>query len=206
MNFNFIVNIPIPYYLNENNSLELFDIDNDYNIINDLFIDDISNIDKHLYIVNKLIQLNWELRKIYHSILSYYIINFENDENFINYIKESLKISIYIHYKNEYLLNNHFILNNQFIFDYDIDNEEYYDFDENNQNLLENIEDLNVIKYENLDEHTKNKYIECNICYEQFNNDTNVVLLNCDGKHIYCNDCIVVWLKDYNNTCPICKN
>jgi hypothetical protein len=191
MNIIFIIDIPIPDFLNEDNYLELFDIDNDYNIIDDLYNNNVYIDNKHLYIVLKLIDLNWELKRIYYSVISYYTIIFDNNTIYINYINDSLKIFIYYQYRNEIISNNNFIID----FDNDIQND-----------LLLNIDDLNSMKYKDVNEELKNKYKDCNICYEQFNDDINVILLNCSGKHIYCYDCIINWLKNYNNNCPICKN
>lgn len=195
MNFSLLFNIPIPSFLNEENSLEIFDIDNDYNIINDLYNNEVSYINKHIYIINELLKLNWNLRKIFHSVISYYSINFEDEPEYFNYIKDSIKITIYYHYRND-------ILNSQMlVFDDNYDD----DYNDNN-NLLTNENELNIMKYKDVEDELRNKYNDCNICYNTFNDDIDVVLLDCVGNHIYCHNCIVEWLKNYNNSCPVCKN
>ena len=44
--------------------------------------------------------------------------------------------------------------------------------------------------------------IECNICYESFNDDT-ICYINC--PHKYCKICLDKWLETGNLTCPICR-
>jgi len=191
MNINLIFNIPIPNFLNETNSLEIIDLDNDYNIIDNLYQEPFFDFfNKHNYILNNLRDLNWELRRIYHSIRAYYHINFDNNQEYLNYIYNSLKISIYYHYRNDIITNENIIIDN-------IDNQ---------NNLLINEEELNIKNYDELEIELRNKYTECNICYNNFNNNTKIVILNCIGNHIYCYECIINWLKNYNNNCPICKN
>jgi hypothetical protein len=42
----------------------------------------------------------------------------------------------------------------------------------------------------------------CSICFELFNNNDNVIILNCN--HVYHNNCINEWVK-YKSECPICR-
>ena len=43
---------------------------------------------------------------------------------------------------------------------------------------------------------------ECSICYEDFNNESSVSLLNCG--HYFHTKCIKKW-GNRNNTCPVCR-
>lgn len=198
MNFNLVIdyvyNIPIPDFLNETNSMEIIDLDNDYLIIDNIYNEQENIYNKHIYVLNSLRNLGWELRRIYHSINAYYQINFNEETEYVNYIIDSLKISIYYHYRNDVINNN-----NNFINENNIN-------DDDNVNLLEDTKNLNIKNYNEIDNEIKTKYNDCGICYENFNEDTKIVLLNCLGNHIYCHDCIVNWLKNYNNKCPICKS
>lgn len=57
--------------------------------------------------------------------------------------------------------------------------------------------------------------ISCSICWEQLTHcDTihnTALLLNCNGKHIYCKQCIFKWfvkkhMEKQNLTCPVCRD
>ena len=55
----------------------------------------------------------------------------------------------------------------------------------------------------------QNKIIElnlanesCAICLEKFKVGTEVTILNC---HAFCKECIMPWLSQHNNTCPVCR-
>ena len=61
---------------------------------------------------------------------------------------------------------------------------------------------LPIIKYSDLDT-TKIDYNKCTICLANFDNEDLVKMLPC--QHIFHNDCINVWLQNYNYKCPICR-
>ena len=44
----------------------------------------------------------------------------------------------------------------------------------------------------------------CMICFDEFNIDQTVLELPCD--HLYHKDCIVPYLKEHSNKCPICRS
>lgn len=44
---------------------------------------------------------------------------------------------------------------------------------------------------------------ECPICFDKFEEDNKVVILQC--KHYFHYNCIKKWLLEENNTCPICR-
>jgi hypothetical protein len=69
----------------------------------------------------------------------------------------------------------------------------------------EDIKKLNPIKYCDVDKSLCERNILCTICRETFNDDSDVILLPCDGKHIFCSECIINWLKNYHYSCPTCK-
>lgn len=55
----------------------------------------------------------------------------------------------------------------------------------------------------------QNKIIElnlanenCAICLEKFKVGTEVTILKC---HAFCKECIMPWLSQHNNTCPVCR-
>lgn len=47
------------------------------------------------------------------------------------------------------------------------------------------------------------KYTTCNICLDEYNDDSNCIILPC--QHIYHNECITKWLGENSNKCPVCK-
>lgn len=63
-----------------------------------------------------------------------------------------------------------------------------------------NILNINSQKYGNII--NKEKYKECPICYDEFNNDSNISILECN--HCFHTDCIKQWGTS-NNTCPVCR-
>lgn len=196
-NFELIFNNQDPDFFNEVNSIEIFDLDNDYTVIDNLY-NEINTNNRHIYILNKLKLLNWELRRIYHSIIGYYQINFDHDQTYIDYITNSLKVLIKYLNLNLNYLEYYNLINNELI---NLENIENVD----NNNLLKNVNELNKKKYFELDSDIKDKYTECIICYNKFDNDNDIVILNCNGNHIYCYNCIVYWLQNHTNKCPICK-
>jgi hypothetical protein len=73
----------------------------------------------------------------------------------------------------------------------------------NNTNVIneKELNKLQIIKYKDLIQ--KEKYVECAICLDDFNEETKLRLLKCEhGFHI---ECIDEWLKKYNYNCPICR-
>ena len=46
---------------------------------------------------------------------------------------------------------------------------------------------------------------QCSICMEDFEIGRNMMRLDCDGKHAFCQVCIVSWLADHK-TCPLCRH
>ena len=46
---------------------------------------------------------------------------------------------------------------------------------------------------------------QCSICMEDFEIGKNMMRLDCDGKHAFCQVCIEGWFADHN-TCPLCRH
>ena len=46
---------------------------------------------------------------------------------------------------------------------------------------------------------------QCMICLGEFEIGRNMMRLDCDGQHIFCQLCIEGWFADHN-TCPICRH
>ena len=46
---------------------------------------------------------------------------------------------------------------------------------------------------------------QCVICMGDIELDKNMMRLDCDGKHTFCQVCIEGWFADHN-TCPICRH
>ena len=46
---------------------------------------------------------------------------------------------------------------------------------------------------------------QCSICIESFEIGRNMMRLDCDGKHAFCQVCIEGWFADHN-TCPLCRH
>ena len=66
-----------------------------------------------------------------------------------------------------------------------------------------------IIKYQDLLLTCQEKNKECSICYNNYNTDDNIVLLNCN--HVYHKTCINNWINSINKTyrkytCPLCRN
>ena len=55
----------------------------------------------------------------------------------------------------------------------------------------------------NIFKELENKYLDCNICLEEFVEDTQVKQMPC--LHVFHGPCIVEWLK-LCNSCPICRS
>ncbi|EAS01923.2 zinc finger (C3HC4 RING finger) protein (macronuclear) [Tetrahymena thermophila SB210] len=45
---------------------------------------------------------------------------------------------------------------------------------------------------------------ECSICLNDYQNDETIVILNCDSKHIFHQQCIETWVKQ-KDECPLCR-
>ena len=45
---------------------------------------------------------------------------------------------------------------------------------------------------------------QCSICIENFEIGRNMMRLDCDGKHAFCQVCIEGWFADHK-TCPLCR-
>ena len=46
---------------------------------------------------------------------------------------------------------------------------------------------------------------QCVICMEDIEIGRNMMRLDCDGQHTFCQSCIEGWLADHN-TCPVCRH
>ena len=46
---------------------------------------------------------------------------------------------------------------------------------------------------------------QCAICMEDFEIGRNMMRLDCDGKHAFCQVCIEGWFADHK-TCPLCRH
>lgn len=62
------------------------------------------------------------------------------------------------------------------------------------------LKDEKKIKKYNLEEKLEEK---CTVCLGELKKDDMVWELNC--KHVFHQDCIKTWLKEYNYKCPICR-
>ena len=63
------------------------------------------------------------------------------------------------------------------------------------------LDKLKIKKYSELD---KEKYKECVICMEDYKNNSDVRLLNCN--HGFHPSCIDTWLTKCNYKCPVCRD
>ena len=45
----------------------------------------------------------------------------------------------------------------------------------------------------------------CAICQDEYEPNSEVVILPCDGHHMYHEHCINQWLSQMSKKCPICK-
>ena len=46
---------------------------------------------------------------------------------------------------------------------------------------------------------------QCSICMENYDIGRNMMRLDCDGKHVFCQVCIEGWFADHK-TCPLCRH
>jgi len=46
----------------------------------------------------------------------------------------------------------------------------------------------------------------CTICQSNFNDDDQITILPCGGKHYYHKECITEWLSKFSKKCPICRD
>jgi len=46
---------------------------------------------------------------------------------------------------------------------------------------------------------------ECVICWGAFEKESEIVKLTCNDKHYFHSDCIERWIKQGNNSCPLCR-
>ena len=63
-------------------------------------------------------------------------------------------------------------------------------------------------KYKDVDAKIKKDQVTCVICMADFENDDQIVELDCVGKHILHLDCMLQWLKSGQNKalkCPLCN-
>jgi len=93
----------------------------------------------------------------------------------------------------------------QFEVNIDIGQEFYQEqINPTNTNVIneEELKELKIVEYKDLID--KEKYDECSICLDDFNEESKLRLLKCEhGFHIKCID---EWLQKYNYNCPVCRN
>lgn len=46
---------------------------------------------------------------------------------------------------------------------------------------------------------------ECIICWSQYEEQDDVTKLKCNEKHFFHTACIESWIKQGNNSCPMCR-
>ena len=69
------------------------------------------------------------------------------------------------------------------------------------QEALNNLKKINLTKESKELETLKDK--KCAICMEEFIPDgREVIMLSC---HSFCAKCILEWLENHNDTCPVCR-
>ncbi|KAL4431530.1 hypothetical protein ABPG74_017235 [Tetrahymena malaccensis] len=67
------------------------------------------------------------------------------------------------------------------------------------KNRLQSLKKDKFVKSENPDQ-----VKECSICLNEYQNDETIVILNCDSKHIFHQQCIETWVKQ-KDECPLCR-
>ena len=45
----------------------------------------------------------------------------------------------------------------------------------------------------------------CSICWEYFKSTDEVVVLNCNTKHMFHHKCIEIWVEMGKRKCPLCR-
>lgn len=82
----------------------------------------------------------------------------------------------------------------------------YLSLNKENRNIL-NKNKYNSIKIHNLDslkiKPNNNCENNCVICLDKFIKSDEINILDC--KHYYHMKCLKIWLLEYNNSCPICR-
>ena len=64
------------------------------------------------------------------------------------------------------------------------------------------LESIKTIKFSEIND-PKIDEKKCSICMTKFADDDDISILKCN--HIFHEDCIKEWLKDYNYKCPVCR-
>ena len=64
------------------------------------------------------------------------------------------------------------------------------------------IDEMEKVKYSEVDDEIKAKCTCCNVCLDDYSPDDEVLKLKCE--HIYHADCISGWFKE-KKSCPICR-
>jgi len=65
-------------------------------------------------------------------------------------------------------------------------------------------DELNKLKIQNYAELDKEKYKECSICLEDYNEEDKLRILKCE--HGFHTECIDKWLLECNYKCPVCRD
>ena len=79
--------------------------------------------------------------------------------------------------------------------------------------LYEKHENFRVFVYDTVNEQNFKRFTadesivgdQCMICMEEIELGRNMMRLNCDGQHFFCQVCIRGWFEDHD-TCPICRS
>ena len=111
--------------------------------------------------------------------------------------QETLNHRIEINLRRDNLYN---IFSNIFPENIEFENIEFENIQSYNNTTLDidKFAKMNEVKYKSLNND------RCPICYEDFNINESVIVLDCE--HNYHNNCIKKWLCECANTCPLCKN
>ena len=46
---------------------------------------------------------------------------------------------------------------------------------------------------------------QCGVCLDDIEVGRRMMRLNCNGQHVFCQDCVEGWFADHN-TCPNCRH
>ena len=46
---------------------------------------------------------------------------------------------------------------------------------------------------------------KCTVCQDEFKVGRQMMRLDCDGQHVFCQDCVEGWFADHK-TCPNCRH
>ena len=84
-------------------------------------------------------------------------------------------------------------------------NEIYHRVDEKRQDLQKGLTPERIRQFDHLEADESLVGERCPVCMEEFKIGRNMIRLDCDGRHLFCQACIEGWFANHR-TCLICRH